>query len=320
MTPVSPQTRHSTLARLQQALTLWTLACALGWLAWLWPYSPTLALAGFFTLTLGYAGVLALEFVLLVAVARGDPAPRPTPLELVGAWAREVRMALQVFAWRQPFHWRAVPDHLDGERVAGRHGVVLVHGFLCNRGFWTPWLRRLRAEGRAVVAVNLEPVFGSIDDYALIVHGAVQRVREATGRPPVLVCHSMGGVAARAWLRTFRDEYPPAHVVTLGSPHAGTWLARFSHLPNGRQMRQDSVWMQALGQAWSAHLAVRFTCWYSNCDNIVMPPSTATLPGADNRLLTGAAHIDLAFRPQVMAHTLDLLATLDRGAISRRDP
>lgn len=320
MAPIPLRTEHSALARLQQALTLWTLACALGWLLWLWPHAPTLALAGFFTLTLGYAGVLALEFLLLVAVARGDPAPRPTPLQLAGAWAREVRLAMQVFAWRQPFRWRAVPDHLAGERIAGRHGVVLVHGFVCNRGFWTPWLRRLRAEGRAVVAVNLEPVFGSIDDYAPLVQAAVQRVREATGRPPVLVCHSMGGVAARAWLRTCGDEPPVAHVVTLGSPHAGTWLARFSHLTNGRQMRQDSAWLRALGQAWSPRLGAHFTCWYSNCDNIVMPPSTATLPGADNRLLPGAAHIDLAFRPQVMAHALDLLAALDRGTVSRRDP
>lgn len=302
----------SALARLQQVLTLWTLACALAWLAWLWPHSPTLALAGFFGLTLGYAGVLALEFIWLVRVARGDPAPRATSLQLAQAWAREACVALQVFAWRQPFRWRAVPDQLDGARAAGRHGVVLVHGFVCNRGFWTPWLRWLRAEGRAVVAVNLEPVFSSIDDYAPIVQEAVQRVREASGRPPVLVCHSMGGVAVRAWLRAHPDPHAMAHVVTIGSPHAGTWLARFSHLPNGRQMRRDSGWMHALRQAWTLQLAARFTCWYSNCDNIVMPPTTATLPGADNRLLPGAAHIDLAFRPQVMRHARELLEALDR--------
>jgi predicted alpha/beta hydrolase family esterase len=306
---------HSTLARLQQALTLWTLAWALAWLAWIWPYSPTLALAGFFTLTLGYAVVLALEFILLVRIARDDPAPRATPWELVQAWAHEARVALQVFAWRQPFRWRAVPDRLAGQGVAGRHGVVLVHGFVCNRGFWTPWLRSLRAEDRAVVAVNLEPVFGSIDAYAPILQDAVARVRQATGLPPVLVCHSMGGLAARAWLRTVKDPHQAvAHVVTIGSPHAGTWLARFSHLPNGRQMRTDSAWMQALRDHWTPALAIRFTCWYSNCDNIVMPPSTATLAGADNRLLRGAAHIDLAFRPQVLQDTRTLLETLDRQA------
>jgi pimeloyl-ACP methyl ester carboxylesterase len=310
MPPNAPSS--STLARLQQALTLWTLVCAVTWLVGWWPVSRAWALAGFFVATLGYAVVLAMEFMLLTLVARNDPAPRATPLQLVGAWAREGVMALRVFAWRQPFRWRVMPDHFSGERVAGRHGVVLLHGFVCNRGFWTPWLRRLHAQGRAFAAVNLEPVFGSIDAYVPLVQEAVDRVRQATGRPPVLVCHSMGGLVARAWLRTQSGEPVVAHVVTVGSPHAGTWLARWSHLPNGRQMRQNSAWIQALREDWTPARAARFTCWYSNCDNIVMPPSAATLPGADNRLLQGAAHVDLAFRTQVMAHTEDLLERLDR--------
>ncbi len=310
----------SALARLQQALTLWTLMCAVAWLVGWWPVSRAWALTGFFMATLGYAIVLAMEFVLLPQVARHDPAPRATPGQLAAAWAREVVMAFRVFLWRQPFRWRVMPDQLSGDRVAGRHGVVLVHGFVCNRGFWNPWLRRLHAQGRAYAAVNLEPVFGAIDGYVPLVQEAVTRVRQATGLPPVLVCHSMGGLVARAWLRTQSDGPAVAHVVTLGSPHAGTWLARWSHFHNGRQMRQNSGWIQALREDWTPALALRFTCWYSNCDNIVMPPSTATLPGADNRLLPGAAHVDLAFRPEVLAHTQDLLERLDRGAFSSRGP
>ena len=51
----------------------------------------------------------------------------------------------------------------------------------------------------------------------------------------------------------------------------------------------------------------RFTCWYSNTDNIVFPTSTAALPGADNRLVRGAAHVQMAFLPEVMTATLALL-------------
>ena len=311
--PVQRHT-HSALARLQQAMTLWTAACALVWLVLWWPHSTTLALSGFFMATLGYSIVLGLEFLLLTRIARGDPAPRATPWQLVRAWAGETLMALRVFAWRQPFRWRAVPDLLAGPQVPGRHGVVFLHGFVCNRGFWTPWLRPMRAGGRAFVAVNLEPVFGAIDACLPRVQEAVDRVRQVTGLPPVLVCHSMGGLVARAWLRTQGDPQAMAHVVTIGSPHAGTWLARFSHLPNGRQMRPDSAWLQALRQDLGPSQAARYTCWYSNCDNIVMPPSTATMPGADNRLVQGAAHVTLAFRPEVMRYTWALLDQLDRQA------
>lgn len=299
---------RSTLACLQQTIVTGAIAAATAWVAWMAPRSPGLALAGAAALLLGHAWFLAAEFLLLRWVGRHDLVPRATVAELLHAWAAEVLMGLRVFAWRQPFRWRAVPDHLQAPGLRGRHGVVFIHGFVCNRGFWNPWMRRLLRERRAFAAVNLEPVFTSIDDYAPTVERAVAQVREATGMPPVLVCHSMGGLVARAWLRSRPwQEACVAHIVTIGSPHRGTWLARWSRLANGMQMRLDSEWLTGLAHALASVPAVPFTCWHSNCDNIVMPPSTATLPGADNRLVRGAGHVDLAFAPAVVEGTLRLL-------------
>ena len=42
-------------------------------------------------------------------------------------------------------------------------------------------------------------------------------------------------------------------------------------------------------------------------DNMVFPPSTASLPGADNRFVPNTAHVALGFHPQVMAQSLALL-------------
>ena len=299
---------RSALARLQQVTTLSLLTSALAWLAWCWQRSPAFAWAGFGIIVLGYAAILALEFVALYFIGRSDTTPRATARELVHAWAGETALAPRVFCWRQPFFWNEVPDQLEGPALAGRRGVVLIHGFVCNRGFWTPWLKHLRERGHAFVAVNLEPAFGSIDDYVPIIDDAVRRVTQATGLEPVLVCHSMGGLAARSWLRIRQADVRVHHVVTIGSPHRGTWLGRFSHLANGRQMHLQSEWLDALaGYATEARHA-RFTCWYSNCDNIVFPTSTATLPGADNRLVRGVAHVNLAFHPDVMDATLSLIA------------
>lgn len=304
----------SSLARLQQVITVWVAACALGW-AWAWwDRAAAVAILGALVIAFTHAWVMGAEFLILREVRREDPAPRASGRQLLLAWGAEACLGLLVFAWRQPFRWRAIPDRLQGPRVAGRHGVVFVHGFVCNRGFWTPWRRRLESEGRAHVSVNLEPVFAAIDVHVPTLDAAVQAVRQATGLPPLLVCHSMGGLVARAWLREQRDDGAAAHVVTIGSPHAGTWLARFSHLPNGLQMRQCSAWLRALAEASPAGRAARFTCWWSNCDNIVMPPSTATLADADNRFVPGAAHVQLAFRREVMAGTLALLADLDAKA------
>jgi len=298
---------HSALARLQQVVTLSLLVAGAVWLAWFWNASHVVAVAGFLVIVLSYAFFLAVEFVALRFAGRGDPAPRPTWGELAGAWLGETTAAPRVFCWRQPFRWRAFPDRLEPP-AGSRRGVVFLHGFVCNRGFWNPWMRALQARGHSFSAVNLEPVFGSIDDYVAIIDAAVVRVTTATGLPPVLVCHSMGGLAARAWLQA-NNAQRVHRVITIGSPHHGTWLARFSRLPNGMQMAQQGRWLRALERSENPALHARFTCWYSNCDNIVFPASTATLAGADNRLVRGVAHVQLAFRPEVMSASLDLIAS-----------
>jgi pimeloyl-ACP methyl ester carboxylesterase len=293
------------LARIQQLITCTLLLASTLWLAFFWKSSPLLALSGALVAVLAYSGFLAVEFFLVRIVNRSDPAPQPSVRELVKAWWAETRVAPKVFCWRQPFHSKAFPDE-DALRsaVPGRRGVVFIHGFFCNRGFWAPWLARLQGSGHAYVAVNLEPVFASIETYVPLIDAAVRRVTEVTGMPPLLVCHSMGGLAARAWLQAMRGEARIHHVVTLGTPHRGTWLARFSLVANGRQMRLSDAWQQALDAEMPENRHALFTCWYSNCDNIVFPCSTATLPGADNRLVRGAAHVQLAFLPQVVASTL----------------
>lgn len=289
------------LARLQRTICLSLLLLCVVWLVCAWAWSPVLAVLGCGVPVLGYAAVLACEFGLLVR-RWDDPAPRPGLWQLVRAWWAELRCGLQVFAWRQPFRAQAEADWVPAGGT--RRGVVFVHGLVCNRGFWAPWMRRAKAMGCPCLAVDLEPVFGRIDGYAATLDAAVTRMHAATGQPPVLVCHSMGGLAARAWLRTPGARGRVAHVVTIASPHAGTWMARFGHGANSRQMRQRSAWLRALASGESMLDRACMTCWYSNCDNIVFPVSTATLAGAENRFVPGMPHVALAFHPDVMRESL----------------
>lgn len=296
------------LALLQRCITIGALAAALSWLAYFFRGAPVLAWSGCALLVFGYSALLAVEFLLARQLNQQDPVPRATGRDLLFAWWGETVVAPQVFCWRQPFRAKAIPDQLGPQaKGQGRRGVVFVHGFFCNRGLWTPWLECLQGRGNAFVAVDLEPLFGSIDSYSMRIDEAVRQVMQATGLPPVLVCHSMGGLAARAWLKRVNGTVHVHHVVTIGTPHRGTWLARFGHGENSRQMRLMSRWHAGLGPAATPGHAVHFTCWYSNCDNIVFPASNATLPGASNRLLCGVGHVQLAFMPEVMRATLALL-------------
>ena len=312
----------SSLARLQKGLVLGAVFLVLVWALLTWDKGLVWVLGGATLIMLGYALVLALEFVLVACLHRDDPAPRASAPELLSAWWQEVRVAPLVFAWRQPFRWQGLPDTAPAEHPADAPPVVLVHGFVCNRGFWLPWMRQLRERGQVYASVNLEPVFGSIDDYVPLIEAAVARAEAAGGPLPVLVCHSMGGLAARAWLAASASNgRRVSRVITIGSPHHGTWLGQFSHMPNGRQMRIANAWLSDLQKRERALRPLdtysAFVCWYSSADNIVFPASTATLDGADNRFLPATPHVAMAFHATVMTESLAICASAANSPAER---
>ena len=87
-------------------------------------------------------------------------------------------------------------------------------------------------------------------------------------------------------------------------------------------MRLDGPWLRALADTEPPERYRRFTCFYSNCDNIVVPCSAATLPGADNRHLRGHGHVHLLRHPAVFDEVLRRLQddTVPRSAANSRSP
>lgn len=316
-----------TAARLQQFFVpgLAGLAAAFGWLVW--PYSPLAAVLGSVAIVLGYTALLAAEFAWAWQTnrhtSRSVPGQGAPPLarrrEVALAWLREVRVTPQVFGWRQPYRSRAIADALPaGGEGPARCGVVLVHGFFCNRGIWNPWLRQLRAAGHPFIALDLAPVFGSIDDYTPQIDAAVLRMTQATGQPPLLVCHSMGGLAVRAWRNWARARglhRPVRHIVTIASPHHGSVAAQMAHGVNGSQMRVGNPWLKQLAQqearlAGDAPPYGDYTCWATPTDNIVFPAASSILAGAQNHWLPARGHVELIFAPPVLARVLVQLETV----------
>jgi hypothetical protein len=274
----------------------------LGWCAWRdWGVAaalgPVLALLGLNALALG------LEQVMAAGVHGHEPLLRPGPVQRGRAWWRETLASGRAFGWAMPFASQRWPDRLEGADGPdqGARGVLLVHGYLCNRGFWNRWYPRLQAQGIPFVGLSLEPVFGSIDDYADQLDAALVQLQRTTGQAPLVVCHSMGGLVLRAWRRSRlqRGETAAAtddrihHVLTLGTPHRGTWLARFGRQTNAVQMRRDSPWLQGLADSEFAAWRARFTCVWSDCDNVVFPPCCGVLEGAASVHRPGRGHQDL---------------------------
>jgi pimeloyl-ACP methyl ester carboxylesterase len=249
------------------------------------------------------AAVLAGEFAWLWASSVALPAPPPAWPVLVAAWWLELRATLRLALWRMPaLGARDDPPGPPGPKIV--RGLVLVHGYGCNRGLWAAWRKQLAALQVPCVAVDLEPLFASIADYSPIIEAAVADLQRQTGRAPVLVAHSMGGLAARIWWTQDPTARRLHQLITIGSPHQGTRLAKFGWGANARQMRPQSTWLADLQALQSAEQARRTLCFHSDCDNLVFPSAAATLPGADNRQLTGAGHVAMVDHPDIFAAAL----------------
>jgi len=262
------------------------------------------ACVGLYVLVLGHPTLLAIEMLLARQLAARNAAPRARWRDLPAAVLREWIESTAVFGWRMPWRSNAVDDHLPATS-RGLRGVVFIHGYICNRGLWNPWMKRLRKLDRAFVAVSLEPVFAGLDEYVPQVERAVRRMEAATGLAPVIVAHSMGGLVARAWLRSRAAHRrsdgtgEAARLITIGTPHRGTWLAGLARTINARQMRVSSPWMKALVDREPATLHDLITSWWSECDQIVYPPPAAVYPGSEAKRLRGVGHIALTAREEI---------------------
>ena len=267
------------------------------------------------------AGVVAVALVRLAinmnnfVMASRAASPTPPAYRLgVGArlrmLAEEFRASMLVTSWHVPRGCARMTVHPHGAYVP----VLLVHGYGCNSGYWAHLVPLLDREGISHAGVDLEPVAGSIDDYAPLLEERVQALCAATGAARIaIVAHSMGGLAARAWMRRYGSARV-ARVITLGTPHHGTALARFGPGANAVQMRREGPWLRDLAASEGPDVRARIVSIYTHHDNIVAPQDSSVLPGARNIAFGGVGHVALGSNPRVLAEVLQLLRELRADA------
>jgi len=202
--------------------------------------------------------------------------------------------ALQPFV--RVFMGDGQPPHAGGRRLP----MLLVHGYVSNRGVWWVFRRALEARGETVWAVTLEPVYGAIDSLVEPLAARIDEFLASTGaQQVVLVTHSMGGLVARAYLRD-HGAAKVARLVTLGGPHHGSVHAYLGAGANARQMEPGSPWLDALARSEAQSFAVPFTSIFSYQDNFVAPQTSSVHPAARNVPLAGIGHVSLAFSGEVL--------------------
>lgn len=259
-------------------------------------------------LPLGVQAVpLAIEFVTGALVDR-RPVARIGVFPLLTIWWVETWQSWRLFNVDQP--WRAGFPERPLVRDPSRPAVLLIHGYMCNRAAWRRWLRRGIPAHWNVATVNLEPVFGPVERYADGIHGAVERLRAATGAERVtLVCHSMGGLAARTYLRR-HGHHAVQRVITIDTPHHGTLFATLGHGHNARQMRNACAFVRELARDDEP---VDFVCFASQHDNLIVPRDNQILGCAEAVWFEQVGHLAMLANDRVLGK---LIEVVERPAVT----
>lgn len=252
--------------------------------------------------------LLALLSFALAWWFRSDPWARQ-PLswaDCVGLACREILGFLRLFFFYHAFE-PLLNKHDPATRGAGTQEIpiLLVHGFYANAGFWLPFKRYCHSRGAGLVyTLNLDPPFADIDELADQLASRVGEVcRHANAGKLVLVGHSMGGLVCRAFLAKHGGKNI-SQLVTLGSPHHGTYLAYILPGRNLRQMRPHSDWLRSLN---AIQAGVPVTNCFSVHDNIIAPQRSARLAGAREIELEQLGHMSMAFSTQLMRIVFEVI-------------
>lgn len=255
------------------------------------------------TLALGAVGAALMGRLAMVCVttcvglAAGPPRSPEHQIGIVGAAVlilREWRSALATnffcFPW-EAHALRSDPQPTPTSRVP----ILLVHGYFSNRGYFRALVRALESRGvEPIFTPNFRAAFATIEDFAAELDREIERIAAGTGREKlILVCHSMGGLAARAYL-CGHGAARLAKLITIASPHHGTMHARFGAGANARQMHRGSRFLKEI----CANEAERgpecgVTSIYTPHDNLVAPQETSRLPWAKNIAIPGFGHLDI---------------------------
>jgi len=237
----------------------------------------------------------------------GSPVPPEYQLGTMGA-ARLFLGELRATLWTSSWGMLRPRLHAAGTILGQGLPVLLVHGYVCNGGYWTKLSRQLARAGIVHKAIDLEPINADIEEFVPLVEQAITELCARTGSDRViLVAHSMGGLVARAWLRHY-GAARVARIITIGTPHHGTALANLAAGANARQMSRvdgtPSGWLAQLAASETPETRALITSIYSHHDNIVAPQASAQLPGARNIAFGGIGHVALASDARVLRQLL----------------
>jgi len=164
--------------------------------------------------------------------------------------------------------------------------ILLVPGWFDTARELAPLRIRLVSAGwpeRSVKAITFSEPTGSNVEHAREIGLAVDSLLAHTGAARVdIVAHSMGGLAAREYLKDPGSARKVRRVVLLATPNQGTWSAYLAFGGGRDEMLPGSSFLDSLNAGPSVPPGVEIVTLRTPLDAHILPPESATLPGVED--------------------------------------
>lgn len=165
--------------------------------------------------------------------------------------------------------------------------IILLHGILGQKHlYWNLFKRRLRDDNfRYHECILPYALLGDIRIAAGILKDKVEATLRGDNAQKVdLVCHSAGGLVARYYMMYLGGDKHIGHLVTMGSPHQGTYFSYILGVNNilqiAKQTRPGSNFLDEINGPGAVPDHIPFYNLWSPLDTIVLPSSNSRLPGS----------------------------------------
>jgi triacylglycerol lipase len=153
-----------------------------------------------------------------------------------------------------------------------------------------PWLQS-RSAGLGLHSLNLVPNNGDagLDRLGRQLAAFIDAGFPAS-QPVDLVGFSMGGLVARYYVQRLGGLAQVQRLITIASPHNGTWTAYLRTNTGARQMRPGSPFLEDLNRDAAALSRIRFSSILTPFDLMVVPARSSELGVGSSLRVNVAAH------------------------------
>lgn len=157
--------------------------------------------------------------------------------------------------------------------------VVLVHGIDDSQTALKQLKKAIEEKAhKRCITFDMVPNDGRVGLDALA-HQLADQINQLPDQKVDLVGFSLGGVVSRYYLQRLDGFEHVERLVTISSPHHGTWMAFARWNPLAEELRPNSAVLTQLNRDWDPRRIPHTVIW-TPFDLMIVPSTSSRMPGA----------------------------------------